>query len=545
MKNVLTVLITMLATGCVHMGSTGDSVANRAQSALEFGSLEAASPPEQPPVSALDLSTLLTLGDEYGNQIDRFDINAVDIPAKDFFMSLVSNTPKNMVVPSSISGRITLSLKNVSVDEVLNAVADVYGYDFEENNYGYRIFADELQTRVFEVDYLAVQRMGESRSQVHAGDISPNSISENTNARAFTGDSIGNVDIKTSSDSDFWGELEASLSNIIVGKPGRNISVSPQSSVVIATASVRELRKIKQVLQAMEASVSRQVILEAKILEVTLSEGFQSGINWSGLALNGNGNGYTFNQVGSGAFGSSAANTRGNAGSVTPDGSGFPSLNDVAAFGGAFNLAFQSDKLGGFIELLKRQGDVQVLSSPRVSTLNNQKAVIKVGTDEFFVTDISTTTTSTAGSSTSSPSVALTPFFSGIALDVTPQISANNIVTLHVHPTISEVSEASKFLPLGSASEEVPLARANVRESDSVIRAKSGEVVVIGGLMQSVNDNEKIGIPGMSDAPIVGHAFGQRRASSVKKELVILLRPVIVEDGEWGKVPQTLGLQGW
>jgi MSHA biogenesis protein MshL len=180
-----------------------------------------------------------------------------------------------------------------------------------------------------------------------------------------------------------------------------------------------------------------------------------------------------------------------------------------------------------------------------VSTLNNQKAVIKVGTDEFFVTDIATTTTSTSGATTTSPSVSLTPFFSGIALDVTPQVSDDGVITLHVHPTISEVSETNKLLPLGNGSQTVPLATANVRESDSVIRAKSGQVVVIGGLMQSVTDNQRAGIPGLSDVPVVGGAFGQRRNSELKKELVILLRPVVVENGDWTGVSQTLGMQDW
>ncbi len=273
------------------------------------------------------------------------------------------------------------------------------------------------------------------------------------------------------------------------------ITVSPQSGVVVVTATNRELRQVKQLLKTMEANVSRQVMLEAKILEVTLNDGFQAGINWNAMDTGSNGDSYSLNQIGGGTLvNGSQAGTTGNTGQVGQGGSAFPSLNDVAAFGGAMNLAVQLGDFGGFIELLKQQGDVQVLSSPRVSTLNNQKAVIKVGTDQFFVTDITSTTTNTSGGISTSPSVGLTPFFSGIALDVTPQVSADDTITLHVHPTISNVNETNKRLPLGNASQEVPLATANIRESDSVIRARSGEVVVIGGLMQTVVENQKAGV---------------------------------------------------
>ncbi len=545
MKKMMILLMGGIISGCAHTGKDR-SGASSFEDALAFAPLESTQENQPIPVSVEELDQLMSFNYSMPEVEERFDISAVAMPARKFFMSLVSGTGENLVLPKKLSGTISLTLKNVTIEEALNAVADVYGYDFEKNDYGYRIITGDLQTRMFKVDYLAVAREGKSHSQVHAGDMSqPPAISDGKrpdNHRYAT----GNVDIQTVNRSDFWAELEQGLGQIIEAKPGRNVSLSPQSGVVVVTASLRELRQIKQLLEAMEANVSRQVMLEAKILEVTLSEGFQSGINWSGLALNSSGNGFFANQIGGGSvLNGVGSGVRGNAGQVGPSGNAFPSLNDVAAFGGVFNLGFQGNDFGGFIELLKQQGDVQVLSSPRVSTLNNQKAVIKVGTDEFFVTDIATTTTSTSGATTTSPSVSLTPFFSGIALDVTPQVSDNGIITLHVHPTISEVSETNKLLPLGNGSQTVPLATANVRESDSVIRAKSGQVVVIGGLMQSVTDNQRAGIPGLSDVPVVGGAFGQRRNSELKKELVILLRPVVVENGDWTGVSQTLGMQDW
>jgi MSHA biogenesis protein MshL len=186
------------------------------------------------------------------------------------------------------------------------------------------------------------------------------------------------------------------------------------------------------------------------------------------------------------------------------------------------------------VELLKTQGNVSVLSSPRVSTINNQKAVIKVGSDEFFVTAISSNnTTNAAGATQVNPTVTLTPFFSGIALDVTPQISETGDITLHVHPSVSKVRDQTKELTVFGLETTLPLALSTSRESDSIVRAKSGQVVVIGGLMQSEGSDDQAGAPGLSDVPVLGYLFKQKRNSTKKSELVILLRPVVASDDRW------------
>ncbi len=218
----------------------------------------------------------------------------------------------------------------------------------------------------------------------------------------------------------------------------------------------------------------------------------------------------------------------------------------TSAFGGVFSLALNLGDFTSFIELLKTQGNVQVLSSPRVATMNNQKAVIKVGRDEFFVTDISTQTTFSSNSTNTNPDITLTPFFSGIALDVTPQISGEGEVTLHIHPTVSEVVDQQKTVVIGNVTQQIPLALSTVRESDSIVRAKSGQVIVIGGLMQDRIDDVDAGAPGLSDIPYLGNLFKHKKKSSIKSELVILLKPIVVDDGnQWsGALSQTAGSLG-
>ena len=188
--------------------------------------------------------------------------------------------------------------------------------------------------------------------------------------------------------------------------------------------------------------------------------------------------------------------------------------------------------------MLETQGDTRVLSSPRVATLNNQKAVIKAGSDEFFVTAVrSNTVTGTA--STTSRDVTLTPFFSGIALDVTPQISADGEVTLHIHPTVSEVTDQTKVLTISGQTDTLPLAFSEIREADSIVKAKSGQIIAIGGLMRNSSRREDFSTPVLGRVPGLKRLFGSTRDVETVTELVILLRPVVVDDDEdWPRVLQ-------
>lgn len=154
-----------------------------------------------------------------------------------------------------------------------------------------------------------------------------------------------------------------------------------------------------------------------------------------------------------------------------------------------------------------------------------------MGTDEFFVTDISSTTT-TGAATTTTPSVELTPFFSGIALDVTPQISELSEVTLHVHPSISEVRDQQKEIKVGDISQTLPLAQSTVRETDTVVHAQSGQVVVIGGLMQERFVDDTADTPLGRVAPFMRYFTAHKRQLTTRSELVILLRPIVVDSGQ-------------
>lgn len=203
-----------------------------------------------------------------------------------------------------------------------------------------------------------------------------------------------------------------------------------------------------------------------------------------------------------------------------------------ASIGGLTGLSFTNADFSGVIELLSTQGNVQVLSSPRITVTNNQKAVIKVGEDEYFVTEISSTTT-TGTATTTTPEIQLTPFFSGIALDVTPQIDKNGEVILHVHPSVTITDEQTKVIRLGAENFALPLAQSSVRESDTIIRAKSGEIVVIGGLIETRKVDTESKTPLLGDIPLLGELFKSKSETTQKKELIIMLKPTVVEENTW------------
>ncbi len=484
-----------------------------------------------------------------GGAEPRFDVRVHDAPARQFFMSLVKGTPYNMLVAPGVKGRISMRLKNVTIEQVMEAVRDVYGYDFRKIAVGFEVLPPRLRTRIFQVNYLNMQRMGKSETRVSSGQINQNPSAYGRGGGAFGGAvgvvGTGNVvslpssSIKTRTDSDVWKSLSSSLHAMVGDKDGRQVIVSPDTGVVVVRAMPAKLREVGDFLHTVQASLQRQVILEAKILEVDLNHGFQSGINWAALGRVGTNKTLLFGQTGGGTLlDGKPSSIAGNTGNLNPNALNQVVNTAVSAFGGAFSVAANLHDFNAFIELLKTQGTVHVLSSPRVATVNNQQAIIKVGTDEFFVTNVSSTTV-TGTTTTTTPNITLTPFFSGIALDVTPQIDGHGDVILHIHPTVSDVKDQTKTITVAGQRQTLPLALSTVRESDSVVYAHSGQVVVIGGLMQTTRRKDVAGTPLLGDIPLLGALFRHTRTSVEKSELVILLRPVVVEGPQtWARAVQ-------
>jgi len=504
---------------------------------------------------------------------ERFNVSFNNVPVQQFYNSLVAGTRYNMLINPEVSGTITANLKDVTLFEALDAIRELYGYDYKVEGTRIYIRPLTLQSRMFQVNYLTAVRKGTSSLRVSSTSVanagvsnsgSQNGQNNNNNNNSNGGDNSGgnnnngsdpnggsgnrqrdSSNVQTTSQSDFWTELKTALEALVdVSKAGRSVVISPQSGVIVIRAMPDELRNVEMYLKATQLSVERQVILEAKILEVELNSSYQSGVNWAGFGKFASGGNNRFStgvlQPGTSLNGldnpqsAIAGGGKGALGALT--GQSLASASDAA--GTMFGLAFQTSNFAALISFLESQGTVHVLSSPRIATLNNQKAVLKIGTDEFYVTGVSTTTTTNgSGAGTVSPSVTLQPFFSGVVLDVTPQIDEHGNVTLHVHPSVSQVSTVNKGVNLGTAGNlQLPLAASATSEMDSMVRGQDGKVVAIGGLMRQATTNDRSQMPGAGSIPVIGALFGNTNQVMQKRELVVLIKPTVVEAGaDWNQ----------
>jgi len=470
----------------------------------------------------------------------RFDLIVNGANARDVFLSLVADTRYSMLMHPEVNGQLSVTLRGVTVREALESIRDVYGYDFKLDGRRITVFPPTMQTRIFTVNYLNTRRQGKSEVRVSGSSAPQNSSTSGgaPGAPGAPGSTQGQSDssqITTSSNTDFWVETADALRTMVGNAGGRMVISSPQASTFAVRAMPDELRHVEAFLRASRMAIERQVMLEAKIVEVELREGYQSGIDWSVLGNTGAGgqtSGFGANPL--------LGNSR-----------GLPTLQQAAAgllldsvalpagAGGTLGLALATKGFQAVMGFLETQGELQVLSSPRVATLNNQKAVLKVGVDEYFVTNVSGGSISSgngngnSGGTTTLPTLTLTPFFSGIALDVTPQIDENNMITLHLRPSVTSVTEKTKQIDLGAIGNyRLPLASSSVNETDTVVRVADGNIVAIGGLMQMESSRRNSGVPGSGGNAVTRTLLGNQANSTRKKELVVLIRPTIIRNAD-------------
>ena len=477
----------------------------------------------------------------------RFDLVINNAPAAQVLMGIVSGTRYSMLLHPDIAGNISVNLMDVTVLEALDALRDLYGYEYKLDGSRIMIQSQSMQTRVFQVNYIVGQRRGTSDTQITSGSIG--SANNSSNSQGSGGSVVGNTasstssgtgssstlissSISTNTNNDFWGDLQSSLNGIVGSENGRKVVVNTQSGVIVVRAMPTEIRNVESFLRLMQVNIERQVILEAKILSVQLNDNSQSGVNWAAFGQNASNKGI----IGSLNPGYADSATNG-----TTSGSASTDLLDkvlstgTTSLGGPlFAMAFKGRNFASLVSFLQTQGDVEVLSSPRIATINNQKAVLKVGTDEFFVTGVSQNTTASVGATTTMPQVTLQPFFSGIALDVTPQIDKDDNIILHMHPSISQVTTVNKQLSLGGTNNQVnlPLASSNISETDSIVRTRDGSMIAIGGLMTESSNRTHSRVPGLGAIKGLGKAFQQNGIKGSKSELVILLKATVVQGSE-------------
>ncbi|MEX0619784.1 MAG: hypothetical protein WD180_12615 [Pseudohongiellaceae bacterium] len=302
---------------------------------------------------------------------------------------------------------------------------------------------------------------------------------------------------------------------------GKSVLVQPQLGLIMVTATPAELARVEQFIQLAQESLSREVVIQIQVLEVILNKGFQSAIDFDTFGPQahalGTGSGEFRGRIDDGSILLGSDNNV--AGELES------AINPLDAISNPFQFTTNFTDFDAVFRILESRGTTQIVSSPNLRALNNQKAVFQDGTQEYFQTNVGSTVVAGGENVTTSSQNDIQPFFSGISMDITPQISADGGVTLHVHPIISAVVEQTKNI----GGQQAPLAQSSIREIDSVIKAENGKIIVLGGLAYERDLNEAAGLPGANRLPVVGAAFEQRQQTSVKSEFIILLKPIIAD----------------
>ncbi len=463
-------------------------------------------------------------------RIQLLDAGNNDLPI--VLRGLAESFGLNFQIDANVHGSVQTRLQDVTLEQALDAIVLPQGYTYSIDNGVLRVGAAKVQTKIFSLDYVAMTRFASTST----------SVSRRVGTGGGGGGGGGGADlISSTSVTDLWSELRTSLIALIfdtanrgpgdtttigptggatntssgaafpsgqsgqggggatafsrVDGYGQRLIINPVAGTVLVTASPAKLAEVATFMQAFESSVQRQVLIEAKIVEVRLNNDFQFGIDWNRIA---SGNG----------------------------GLGFQTTNQTGSPTVTLSLGGGSSKINVVLHALQSQGDVSVLSSPRVAAMNNMRATFNVTTDEVFFIVNSTPITNANGVIGSTQNVTPQTISVGIVLDVLPQIAADNIITMNIRPHVTSVVRVAEFKTENGGIITAPVVEN--RETDTMIRARAGETVVIGGLMQNAITHTSSGVPGLQSLPVVGGLFRGKTTSTSKSELVIFITATIV-----------------
>lgn len=415
----------------------------------------------------------------------------------------------NLVIDEEIAGTVNLDFSNLPFAQAMSALLDSKGYYFTRK--GNLIHVKSTETRVFTLDYIRLVRSGSgsSRAQVNSGVDGGSGGSSGSSGGGSSNTQAGAMTIEQTDKVDFWDEIEGQLAGL-VSESGRLV-VNRLAGMVQITDQHRRVEEVARFVAQLNQSIYRQVDIEVKIVEVGLSEDFALGIDWSRLVSDANtGSNWDFN-----------INS-----AVTSPAGGFAPLSNVVNLVFSDTSADGSNNLTAVITALEEQGDVQVVSQPRIRTLNNQSALIKVGTDRTFFRREQLTDSTSAGSqvfSTDVPQVVT----EGVVLAITPQISLDGWITMDVSPVVTRVSSVSEVTDdSGNVVSSAP--NLDVSQSSSLVRTKSGNTIVIGGLIQDLSSDTDRAILGLGSLPGIGGLFKGQYKATQRKELVMFVTPRLI-----------------
>lgn len=462
------------------------------------------------------------------SNVELYSVVAEQVPVREILQSIARDADAKVSFVGEVDGDITLSVINQPLEFILQQISDQAPVRYEIHGDRLLLLEDKPVVRSYEIDYLNMQRVSESRVDL-ATQVGSMSTSIDAAAGALNGSNGSRLYVENKSDNSLWDSVARSISGILGEKSeadvlgSENVFVNRESGVITVRARDAEHRAIKSLLEKVVLSAQRQVLIEATVVEVTLSDKFESGVDWQAL--------------------NSVRNSNGNSGSNsggTVDFSqilaGLPEASEAVAPSTAL-LSYSNPgsilgNLSATLKVLQQFGDVRVLSSPKIIAMNNQPAVLKVVDNRVYFTfevdrmerengDERTVVDSTVHS---------VPV--GLVMNVTPYISENKEVILNVRPTISRIlnfAEDPSPALAGQSQVRNLIPEIQVREMESLLRVQSGEVAIIGGLMQNKVDNRSTGVPGLKGLPLFGKLFSYDRRNLEKTELLLFLRPTVID----------------
>ncbi|TMG73027.1 MAG: type II and III secretion system protein [Betaproteobacteria bacterium] len=478
---------------------------------------------------------------------ETYSVVVNGVKVQELLFALARDAKLNIDIHSGISGTVTLNAIEQTLPQLLSRISKQVDMRWELEGPNLIVMPDTPYLHIYRIDYVNMERtaigtVGVS-SQIGTGG---GGAAGGGGSAAASGGNSSSTTVRNISDNKFWSTLEKNIKDILhetdkvlpagapqaapaappPGAPGAssapattapNVSfreaasviVNAEASVVIVRATSRQHEKIQEFLDQVIANAKRQVLIEATIAEVQLNNQYQQGIDWSALRVRG----LTLLRV-----------TQTGTASGLPSAPGFPSILTVDASRG---------NISGVLQLLESFGNVRVLSSPKISVLHNQTALLRV-VDNIVYFNVQSSTTALGGTSGGViNAVTTTPVTVpvGFVMNVTPQISDNDTILLNVKPSTTRlirfVNDPNPLLP-ASIPNRVPELR--MREMESLIKINSGQIAVLGGLIEdSVNDVEDT-IPIINAIPFIGSLFSSRNRNNTKTELVVFLRPIVVKD---------------
>jgi general secretion pathway protein D len=495
---------------------------------------------------------------------ETYSVVVNNVRVQDLLFALARDARVNVDIHPGIAGSVTLNAIDQTLPQLLERIANQVDMRYELNGANLLVMRDSPFLRTYRVDFVSASRNVKMQSQTSTQFSAGGAAGGGAGAAAGQGTgSTATIDV--ASNTQLWDTLVQNVKDILqetdkVLPGGTQAAPAPapaagaaapaaaaqpsasyreaasvignrESGVLFVRASSRQHDKIQEFLDSVLANVRRQVLVEATVAEVQLNNEYQRGIDWQRLRT-----GAT--QTGRAGFGTGQSGVEFNQLSA-----GTPAAVSTTAFvlGGALN----SQNLNIAIKLLESFGDVRVLSSPKVSVLNNQTALLRVTRDivYFTITPSSTPVTVTGGGApivptafTTTPNIAA----EGFMMSVLPQVNTTDTIVLNVRPTIRrKVADATDPNPALSVASPNLIPIFETREFDSMLRIQSGETAVLGGLMQDSVENIEDGIPGLNQIPLLGQLFSQQRKVNRKTELVIFLRATVIRDasveGDYGR----------